>query len=106
MVYFWGVIMLYLIFASVFITVKSIQTEVRDHSFSVADLFKNQLFFTLIVSLLSTYILWFVVSFLFFDPWHMFTSVSSFGLLSFPATVSALTMPDSSSNISFSLRLI
>ena len=67
--------MVYLIFASIFITVKSIQTEVRDHAFSVSDLFKNQLFFTLIVSLASTYVLWFVVSFLFFDPWHMFTSV-------------------------------
>jgi len=73
--------MVYLIFASIFITVKSIQTEVRDHAFSVSDLFKNQLFFTLIVSLASTYVLWFVVSFLFFDPWHMFTSFIQYLLL-------------------------
>lgn len=41
----------------------------------MAQLFEDQLFFTLIVSLLSTYILYFLVSFLFMDPWHMFTSV-------------------------------
>ncbi len=68
--------MIYLMFASIFITVKSIQAELADNTFSVTDLFKNQLFFTLIVSLLSTYVLYFLVSFLFFDPWHMFTSVS------------------------------
>ncbi len=76
MVYFWGCIMVYLIFASIFITVRSIQIETADHRFSITDLFRNQLFFTLIVSLASTYLLWFIISFLFFDPWHMFTSVS------------------------------
>ncbi|KFY28642.1 hypothetical protein V493_02825 [Pseudogymnoascus sp. VKM F-4281 (FW-2241)] len=75
MVIFWVFIMAYLMFASVFITVKSIQHELdTTTTFSVGELFKNQIFFTLIVSLVSTYILWFVVSFLFFDPWHMFTS--------------------------------
>lgn len=73
--------MLYLVFASVFITVKSIQIETRDKTFEVADLFKNQLFFTLIVSLASTYVLWFVISFLFFDPWHLFTSFIQYLLL-------------------------
>lgn len=81
MVYFWVSLMLYLVFASVFITVKSIQIETRDKTFEVADLFKNQLFFTLIVSLASTYVLWFVISFLFFDPWHLFTSFIQYLLL-------------------------
>lgn len=76
-VYFWVGIMMYLIFASVFITVRSIQIETADNKFTFSDLYKNQLFFTLIVSLLSTYVLYFVISFLFFEPWHMFTSVSS-----------------------------
>jgi len=31
--------------------------------------------------LASTYLLWFVVSFLFFDPWHMFTSFLQYLLL-------------------------
>ncbi len=68
-------------FASVFITVKSIQSELADGQFSVSDIFKNQIFYTLIVSLASTYVLWFVVSFLFFDPWHMFTSFIQYLLL-------------------------
>jgi chitin synthase len=68
-------------FASIFITVKSIQTEVDDDGFKVADLFQNTVFFTLIVSLMSTYVLWFIVSFLFFDPWHMFTSFFQYLLL-------------------------
>lgn len=61
-------------FASIFITVKSVQHELSDGVFVIDDLFKNQVFFTLIVSLVSTYVLYFIVSFLFFDPWHMFTS--------------------------------
>ena len=75
MVYFWAGIMLYLIFASIFITVRSVQIETKS-GFKVSDIVTNYLFFTIIVSLLSTYVLWFVISFLFFDPWHMFTCVS------------------------------
>ncbi|KAE9378105.1 glycosyltransferase family 2 protein [Stipitochalara longipes BDJ] len=81
MVYFWAFIMCYLMFASVFITVKSIQSEVDKHEFTVSDILKNQIFYTLIISLASTYLLWFVVSFLFFDPWHMFTSFIQYLLL-------------------------
>ena len=76
MVYFWVIIMIYLIFASIFITVKSIQIQLAEKSFSINELFTNSLFSTLIVSLASTYVLWFVASILFFDPWHMFHSVS------------------------------
>lgn len=67
-------------FAAVFITVKSIEAQVANHAFSVQLLFTNKLFSTLIVSMCSTYVLYFVMSFLFFDPWHMFTSVSLFPL--------------------------
>ena len=81
MVYFWVVIMGYLLFASVFITVKSVQEQVAEKAFTVSELFSNSLFFTLIVSLLSTYVMWFVASFLFFDPWHMFTCFLQYLLL-------------------------
>lgn len=81
MVIFWVFIMIYLMFASIFITVKSIQTEVETNSFTWQDIIKNQIFYTLIISLASTYLLWFVVSFLFFDPWHMFTSFIQYLLL-------------------------
>lgn len=76
MVYFWIGIMIYLAFAAVFVTVKSIQQEVKDHDFTFSELFTNQQFFTIIVSLGSTYVMWFIASFIFLDPWHMFTCVS------------------------------
>ena len=68
-------------FASVFITVKSVQSEIAEKAFTISDIVKNQIFYTLIISLASTYLLWFVVSFLFFDPWHMFTSFIQYLLL-------------------------
>jgi chitin synthase len=78
-------------FASVFITVKSIQEEVADNQFSIDDILKNQIFYTLIISLASTYLLWFVVSFLFFDPWHMFTSFLQYLLLT-PTYINVLNV--------------
>jgi len=85
----------YLTFAAVFITVKAIQAEVEqdkiDGGFNVTDLFKNKIFYTLIVSLASTYLLWFVVSFLFFDPWHMFTSFIQYMILT-PTYVNILNV--------------
>lgn len=71
----------YLIFATVYITVKSVQSEVKEDGFKFSDLFTNSLFLTLIVSMASTYLLYFVVSFLFLDPWHMFTSFFQYLLL-------------------------
>ena len=75
MVYFWAFIMAYLIFASIFITVVSIQATLKD-GLSFGNLIKNPLFATLIVSLLSTWLMYFIASILFFDPWHMITCVS------------------------------
>ncbi|KAI1625593.1 chitin synthase 2 [Exophiala viscosa] len=73
MVIFWSILMCWLTFASIFLTVRSIETEVEEKDFSISTIFNNSTFFGLIVSLASTYVLWFVASFLFFDPWHMFT---------------------------------
>ncbi|KAH0175043.1 glycosyltransferase family 2 protein, partial [Aureobasidium melanogenum] len=90
-VYFWASIMAYLIFATVFITVKSVQVEIEEHGFTLSDLFTNSLFLTLIVSMASTYILYFVVSFLFLDPWHMFTSFLQY-LLMTPTYINILNV--------------
>lgn len=68
-------------FASIFITYVSVTKELADGQFNVGDILKNQIFYTLIVSLASTYALWFLVSFLFFDPWHMFTSFVQYLIL-------------------------
>lgn len=78
MVYFWIMIMIYLSFAAIFVTVRSIQKEVADDKFTVDKLFNDPTFFSIIVSLGSTYVMWFVASFIFLDPWHMFTCVSDY----------------------------
>ncbi|KAJ5801137.1 chitin synthase I [Penicillium psychrosexuale] len=91
MVYFWIVIMIYLAFAAVFVTVKSIQTEVESNTFTVSQLFTNKTFFSIIVSLGSTYVMWFLASFIFLDPWHMFTSFIQYILLT-PTYINVLNI--------------
>lgn len=77
MVIFWAVIMAYLTFASIFITVVSVQAQLSDGKvFSIQELFNNTVFTTLMISLLATWVMYLISSFLFFDPWHMFTCVS------------------------------
>lgn len=69
-------------FAAIFIVVDAIRTDLSQHSFSVDSLFQNQVFATLIVSVMSTYGIWLIASLLMFDPWHMFTSLVQYMLLS------------------------
>ena len=69
-------------FAAIYIAVNAILTDIAQHGFSVESLFKNQVFYTLIVSVLSTYGLWLVASIIMFDPWHMLTSLIQYMLLS------------------------
>ncbi|PWY96550.1 hypothetical protein BO94DRAFT_481434 [Aspergillus sclerotioniger CBS 115572] len=91
MVYFWIGIMIYLAFAAVFVTVKSIQSQVEKNGFTFTDLFTNYQFFSIIVSLGSTYVMWFLASFLFLDPWHMFTSFIQYLLLT-PTYINVLNI--------------
>lgn len=69
-------------FAAIYIAVVAIQTDLQKNGFSIDSLFKNQVFYTLIVSVMSTYGIWLVASLLMFDPWHMFTSLVQYMLLS------------------------
>ncbi|KAK0278410.1 hypothetical protein LTR35_009149 [Friedmanniomyces endolithicus] len=81
-VYFWAVLMAYLLFASIFITVRSVQQQIAENNgFSFVMLFTNRLFFTLIISMCSTYLLYLVSSILFLDPWHMVTSFVQYLML-------------------------
>ncbi|OAX77424.1 chitin synthase C [Emergomyces africanus] len=91
MVYFWIGIMIYLTFAAIFITVKSIQAETSDGDFSFSSIFSNHQFFSMIVSLMSTYVLWIVASLLFFDPWHMVTCFLQYILLT-PTYINVLNI--------------
>lgn len=92
MVYFWCIIMSYLMFASIFITVKSVQEQIKNNKgFNVGDIFADKIFFTLVVSLASTYLMWFIVSILFLDPWHMFTCFIQY-LLMTPTYINILNV--------------
>ncbi|KAI5299227.1 hypothetical protein KEM56_003411, partial [Ascosphaera pollenicola] len=91
MVYFWICLMIYLSFAAVFVTVKSIQHQVNKQDFNFSDIFKNSEFFSMIVSLASTYVLWIVASILFLDPWHLLTSFIQYILLT-PTYINVLNI--------------
>ncbi|KAI8633635.1 glycosyltransferase family 2 protein [Xylariaceae sp. FL1651] len=90
MVIFWCIIMIYLTFAAVFISVKAVQEQIKD-GFSISEIFQNKVFFSLVVSLLSTYGLWLIASLMMFDPWHMITSFIQYLLLT-PTYVNVLNV--------------
>ncbi len=75
----YAIIMIYTIFASVYIVV----TQLRGKGPGGApDLtLGNNVFTNLIVSTVSTVGLYFIMSFLYLDPWHMFTSAAQYFIL-------------------------
>jgi len=82
MVWFWAALMIYLMFAAIYIVVNSIIDNVNDEDgFTVDQLFKDEVFYTLIVSVMSTFGIWLIASLLMFDPWHMVTSLVQYMLL-------------------------
>ncbi|KOS23063.1 Chitin synthase 3 [Escovopsis weberi] len=82
MVWFWAFIMIYLMFAAIFIAVKAIIADIHSNgNFNIEQLFKNPVFYTLIVSVMSTYGIWLIASLLMLDPWHMLTSFVQYMLL-------------------------
>jgi chitin synthase len=69
-------------FAAIFISVTAIREDLeRQGRFNIDTLFQNEVFYTLIVSVMSTYGLWLVASLIMFDPWHMVTSLVQYMLL-------------------------
>lgn len=82
MVWFWAGIMIYLLFAAIFISVKSIMADVNDEDgFRVSDILKNKVFYMLIISVMSTWGIWLIASIIMLDPWHMATSFVQYMLL-------------------------
>lgn len=53
----------------------------KNNGFNIDDLFKNKVFYMLIISVMSTYGIWLIASLIMFDPWHMFTSLVQYMLL-------------------------
>lgn len=69
----YGIIMVYTTFATVFIVVHTVKASEIEMG--------NNVFTNLIVSTASTVGLYFLMSFLYLDPWHMFTSAAQYFLL-------------------------
>ncbi|KAH8895727.1 glycosyltransferase family 2 protein [Thozetella sp. PMI_491] len=72
----YSVIMLYTMFASIYIVVNAL----RSHD-GVELSFGNNVFTNMIVSTISTVGIYFIMSFLYLDPWHMFTSAAQYFVL-------------------------
>ncbi|CAK9437506.1 chitin synthase I [Lodderomyces beijingensis] len=90
-VVFFAILMAYMIFAAIFLAVHSIQAIHQSGNFTVTLFFENAQFRDLIVATASTYALYFVASFLYFEPWHMFTSFAQYILLS-PSYINVLNI--------------
>ncbi|KAI8636718.1 chitin synthase 2 [Parasitella parasitica] len=71
---FFALLMVYMMFATIWITVVGIQAIAEDGGNSIAVMLGETTFRNIIISLCSTYVLYLVSSALFLDPWHMFTS--------------------------------
>ena len=90
---FFAVVMLYMLFCSIWLTVKGIQETLaslhaqnahfgKDFRLTIAAIFQNKIFRDLILSTLSTYALYLISSLLFLDFLNMFTSFVQYILLS------------------------
>ncbi|KAI7851910.1 chitin synthase 1 [Circinella umbellata] len=79
---FFAVLMAYMIFATIWITVVGVQSAVDGSDGSFLGMLSDSMFRNIAISLLSTYVMYFVSSFLFLDPWHMFTSFIQYIFLS------------------------
>lgn len=73
----YGIIMAYTTFACIFIIVRQLLNKDDPNTASMG----NNVFTNLIVSTVSTVGLYFLMSFMYLDPWHMFTSSAQYFML-------------------------
>ncbi|KAH8912759.1 glycosyltransferase family 2 protein [Coniochaeta sp. PMI_546] len=73
----YGVIMAYTTFAAFYIVIRQLTHKDEDSSTQLG----NNVFTNLIVSTASTVGLYFLMSFIYLDPWHMFTSSAQYFML-------------------------
>lgn len=91
-VIFFAILMAYMIFAAIFMAVHSVQDIYNSNTkITVSLFFTNAKFRDLVVATSSTYALYFLASFLYFEPWHMFTSFIQYLLLS-PSYINVLNI--------------
>lgn len=91
-VVFFAILMAYMIFAALFMAIHSVKSLYDSNTgITVALFFQNAAFRDLVVATSSTYVLYFLASFLYLEPWHMFTSFIQYILLS-PSYVNVLNI--------------
>lgn len=90
-VVFFAILMCYMIFASILLSVQSFEEIIGDKDFSWDFIFVKTQFRNLIISTLSTYVLYLIGFIMFLQPIHMFTSFIQYLLLS-PAYVNILNI--------------
>lgn len=88
----YALIMAYILFAVIYISVKSIEYSIcANGGFQPKLLVLNSTFRDIIISLLATYVLYILASLIFLDPWHMITSFLQYTLLS-PAYINVFNV--------------
>lgn len=89
---FFACLMVYLMFAAIYIAVKAAQYAVcANGGFTVKLVFQNETFRDLVISTLSTYALYLISSLMMLDPWHVFTSLFQYMLVS-PSYINVLNV--------------
>ncbi|KAG0196219.1 Chitin synthase, class 1 [Mortierella sp. GBA30] len=95
---FFALLMCYMLFGAIWMTISGIHKVQQDAAAhigsgqSMASLYlQNSMFRSTVISLASTYGLYFLASFLFLDPWHMFHSFIQY-LLMVPSYVNILNV--------------
>ena len=88
---FFAILMVYMIFCSVFMSVKSFQSILSADNITFKGLISKEAFRDLVISMGSTYVLYLVSSIIYLQPWHMLTSFVQYILLS-PAYINVLNI--------------
>ncbi|ODV76766.1 glycosyltransferase family 2 protein [Suhomyces tanzawaensis NRRL Y-17324] len=88
-----SVLMVYMMFAAIYLAIHTVNLVVKNHKddFNVTMVFTNGKFRDLVVSMVSTYLLYFVGAFLYGEPLFMFTSFVQYVALS-PSYVNILNI--------------
>ncbi|CAG8491827.1 10516_t:CDS:2 [Cetraspora pellucida] len=77
-----GVIMIYLTFTGVWLTIAAISTSIeKDNGFILQNLIHDFESISIVISLIATYGLYLISSIMMLDPWHMFTCIIQYTLL-------------------------
>ena len=88
---FFAVLMIYMTFCSLFMSVKSFEGMLDEEHLSFKGLILTEAFRDMIISMASTYCLYLLSSLIYLQPWHMLTSFIQYMLLS-PSYINVLNI--------------